>query len=150
MLRRAVSNLNASAAPPREFSHASLDEHMLSLCLTHQVAMRNWRAVAKIAFGWLSNLLAFFGMLLTFLLYACELFSSSDASSVVGATLLFSWAVSVLQRFLVNEPMLIVCAKGAPICFASDFCSNLCGETVVNLLDLGVQSIMACISSIKT
>lgn len=64
--------------------------------------------------------------------------------------LLISWGFSVFQRFVVNEPMLILVSKGMPILFTTEFCANVCGETVVNLLDLMVQGIVTCIKEIKT
>ena len=147
-LRRAASTL---ATPPRQYSHASLNEHMLTLSLTRSIKNKNWRAVARISFGWAANLLTFFGLLFTFALYACELFGSgSSATDASAAALLVSWAFSIFQRFVINEPMLILLSKGVPMLFTSELCANVCGETVVNLLDLAVQAVMACIKSIKT
>ena len=39
------------------------------------------------------------------------------------------------QRFVLHEPTLILAGKGLPILFASAFCANCCGETIVNLLN---------------
>ena len=149
MLRRAVSNLNLTPPPAREYSHASLNEHMLSLSLTRSWKHRQWGAVGRILFGWTANLAAFFALLFTFALYACELFGSSSGSNSDWRALLFSWAFSIFQRFVVNEPMLILLSKGMPMLFTSELCANVCGETVVNVLDLMVQAIAACIKQIK-
>lgn len=58
--------------------------------------------------------------------------------------------VSILQRFVINEPMLILLSKGVPMLFTTELCANICGETAVNLLDLAVQGVAACIKEIKT
>ena len=149
-LRRAVSNLNMKSVE-REFSHASLNEHMLSHSLTRSLARRDWRAVAVILFGWCSNLLCFLGLLLAFSLYACDLFGKHGENSEADwRALLISWAVSVFQRFLINEPMLILLSKGIPMLFTSELCANVCGETVVNLIDISVQAISTCVKAIRT
>ena len=147
LLKRAMSTLTPTA---RQYSHASLNEHMLTLSLTRSIKMRNWPAVARISFGWATNFMAFFGLLLAFTLYACELFGAAATSNADWRALLLSWAFSIFQRFIVNEPALILMSKGVPMLFTSELCANVCGETVVNLLDLMVQGIVACIKQIKT
>jgi len=145
-LRRAVSSVSPAS---RQYSHASLNEHMLGHSLTRSIANRQWWAVAKIVLGWSLSMLGFFGLLFVFALYACELFSSESTSNADWRALLLSWGFSVCQRFIVNEPMLILLSKGVPMLFTSELCANVCGETVVNLLDLLVQAIATCIKSIK-
>tara|TARA_B110000046_G_C12707173_1_gene279045 strand:+ start:230 stop:376 length:147 start_codon:yes stop_codon:yes gene_type:complete len=46
--------------------------------------------------------------------------------------------------------MLILLSKGVPMLFTTELCANICGETAVNLLDLAVQGVAACIKEIKT
>lgn len=154
LLQRAVSSLALTPPAPREYSHASLNEHMLTKSLTRSLEERNWRRVAFIAAGWALNLVCFLGLLLVFVLYGCELFST-DPEVVSGEpadwrALVVSWGFSVFQRFVVNEPMMILVSKGMPILFTTEFCANVCGETIVNLLDVMVQAIVACIKEIKT
>jgi len=154
LLKRAVSSLALTTPTAREYSHASLNEHMLTKSLTRSIRDRHWRAVALISTGWALNLTCFLGLLFVFVLYGCELFST-DQTTASGEpadwrALLISWGFSVFQRFVVNEPMLILVSKGMPILFTTEFCANVCGETVVNLLDLMVQGIVTCIKEIKT
>jgi len=73
------------------------------------------------------------------------------SSSEAGNTdeLILSWALSAFQRFVMHEPTLILAAKGLPILFGSAFCMNCCGETIVNLLSLFFEVVVACIAEIK-
>ena len=64
--------------------------------------------------------------------------------------MLFSWGISIFQRFVVNEPLLILLYKGLPMLFTTAFCANVCGESVVNILGLIVEGIITCIKQIKT
>jgi len=145
LLRQAVASV-----PERHFSHASLSEHMLGQSLTRSIANRNCPAVARILFGWLTNLIVFFGLLLTFALYGCELFGAQTTANASWQALLLSWAFSIFQRFVVNEPCLILISRGLPILFTSEFCATVCGETIVNILDLTVQGLVALMKALKT
>ena len=124
----------------RKFSYASLDDWMLTQSLTRSVSLRHWADVRRILFGWVASLVVWFGLLITFIFYACELFVGGG----MWQQLIFAWIFCVFQRFVVNEPVLILAAKGLPILFASEFFANFCGETIVNLLDLSIQGITAC------
>ena len=63
---------------------------------------------------------------------------------------MLSWGFSLFQRFVVNEPILILVSKGVPMLFTTAFCANVCGETVVNLLTLAVSAIATCVRNIKS
>ena len=144
------SRRDATAAASRAFSYASLNEHLLSQSLTRSWTRRDHRTIARILFGWLSNLALFLGLMFIFSLYGCELFSTEAIGPTANwQELLATWGFSLFQRFIVNEPMLIVISKGAPILFTSAFCANVCGETIVNLLGLMVAAIATCIRNIK-
>ena len=60
----------------------------------------------------------------------------------IAEYLLLQWMISVGQRFLIAEPIIILLAFFIPICFASEFASNFCGETVNNLVGIVVQVIV--------
>ena len=127
------------------FSYASLNEHMLRHSLRRTFKMRDGRAVARILFGWGGNWLIFFTLLAAFMLYACE-FGTFDSS---GKVLLLSWAWSIGQRFIVNEPLLIGLAKGLPMLFSSSICSSLCSESCVNVLSI-IGSVVMSICKVLT
>ena len=61
---------------------------------------------------------------------------------------LYAWTFSALQRFVLHEPTLILAAKGLPILFASAFCTNCVGETIVNLLTLTFETLLTCITEL--
>ena len=135
----------------------------------HSWRRQDWSALRLILFGWGSNLLALIAMSFTFAAYGCELFEPANFASVdtegmswsEGATeyaLLsnitlaeqlargdfgIAWALSAFQRFVLHEPTLILAFKGLPVLFASAFCMNCCGETIVNLLTVGFSVCMA-------
>ena len=50
---------------------------------------------------------------------------------------------------ILHEPIMILASKGLPILFASAFCANCCGETIVALIELVVMGIVACIKEIR-
>jgi len=90
-------------------------------------------------------------------------FGSPGAGARAGATstatvapagntdeLVIAWVFSAFQRFVMHEPMLILAAKGLPILFATECCTNCCGETIVNLLTLVFEVVAAAIQQIKT
>ena len=106
--------------------------------------------MARILFGWTANLLLFFGMCLVFALYACEIYLITSAADVTSRELILSWAFSIFQRFIVNEPALILAGKGLPMLFSSAFCANVCGESIANMLGLLVEGFVACLKEIRS
>ena len=53
------------------------------------------------------------GLLLLFVTYLCE-FSAQPRPLVIQRELLWTWAFSITQRFLVNEPLIIIASKLGP------------------------------------
>ena len=141
--RDEFSELDTSTGS-RRLSYVSLHEHMLRHSLRRTLRMRDYRTASSIVCGWACNWLAFAALLSLFVLYGCEFRSalsakaaaSSVAAASVGEALMLSWAWSVAQRFLINEPILIGLAKGLPILFSSAFCANCCTESCANTLSL--------------
>jgi len=82
---------------------------------------------------------------------ATSLNSAGPTLRVAGNTdeLLIAWALSAFQRFVLHEPTLILAQKGLPMLFASAFCANCCGETIVNALTLFVEVLMAVAQEIR-
>lgn len=102
--------------------------------------MREWRHVIRIALGWLLNLSAFVVMLAVFVVYGCTFRSlaADDNSEVEGCpsnslhplshgaarqhaprcgntqAFMNSWLISIAQRFLAMEPIIILVSKGIP------------------------------------
>ena len=196
-----------TSKPERNFSYESLNSVLLAASLTRSWSRRDWPAVRKILFGWSTNIILFYGMLIGFLLYGCELFEPREQSqtttltaaggrrrgggassgsghggsshgpysdsgilalnsnntnvTVVNTTsttfealggstndFLYAWFFSALQRFVLHEPTLILAAKGLPILFASAFCANCVGETIVNLLTVTFETLVTCITEL--
>ena len=105
-------------------------------------------------------------MCFTFVLYGCQLFESQDmvgddagdgdvnnsdgngdGLAVVRAIplikqagnpveLIISWLLSCFQRFVLLEPSLILANKGLPMLFASAFCANCCGNSIIESVSL--------------
>ena len=160
-------------------SYESLNEGMLKASLTASWEREDWPAVRKILFGWSTNHALFLVMLLVFNLYGCQLFEPLERDEEhVGASvgggggagvggrrrgggsrkvaeggnvdeLVIQWALSAGQRFLLHEPTLILAAKGLPILFATAFCTNCCGETIVNLLSVVFEIVSAWVQQLK-
>ena len=74
------------------------------------------------------------------MVYGCEF-----AHLSVGA-FLQSWLWSIGQRFVVNEPVIILIGVLVPILFATECCANLCTETCNSALGIGVA---VCITVLK-
>jgi len=150
----------------REFSNESLDI-LLSRSLRRQLRKRpmDKRQVAYICFGWCSNWFFFIALQLIFISYGCTFAGTGETGGEVepavtytvyinntavnqtngtaGADraaeyLLTAWLISVGQRFLVAEPLVILFVFCTPICFASDTCGFLCGESINNIVSTGV------------
>ena len=143
ILKRMMTNMGGRSLVKTEriYSYASLNEHFLSQSLTKSIQRKDWPAVRRILLGWGLNVFTFFAMILIFSLYACEIYHFTSNVDVTGQELLLSWAWSIMQRFVVNEPALILAGKGLPILFSSAFCANVCGETVANFLGLLVSAL---------
>jgi len=134
----------AAAAGERIFRYDSLNEHLVMLSLSRAVRQREWRLARRLTLGWLLNHAFFTCLLLVFLVYGCEFeeLSARDNSQL----LMSSWAWSIMQRFVVNEPFIILIGVLLPILFASEFCANMCTESCNNVL--GVALAM-CITFLK-
>jgi hypothetical protein len=77
--------------------------------------------------------------------------ATAAAAAPVGNTdeFLFAWILSAFQRFVLHEPTIILAAKGLPILFASTFCANVCGESIVNVLTVCFEGVVTCLAQIK-
>ncbi len=135
--------------PPQEryYSYASLNEHMLALSLRRCMHRKDWPGVRQIVTGWTLNWMLLLGLIVVFSIYGCE-FYSIYAEQTNGEMLLMSWAFSIGMRFLINEPFLICASKGVPMLFASAFCANLCGESIVTCLSLLVDGTISFVRAL--
>ena len=137
----------ACGPPDRYYSYASLNEHMLALSLRRCWRRKDWRAVRQIILGWVLNWALLLGLIGIFSTYGCE-FYAVYADQTNGEMLLLSWGFSMAMRFVINEPFLILASKGVPMLFASAFCANLCGESIVNCLGLVVEGLIAFVRAL--
>lgn len=97
-------------ADARHFSYASLNEHMVRLSLRRSVSARDWSSARAICFGWILNWIITLMLLGVIALYGCEFYESN----LFSEQLLLSWAWSAFQRFIINEPVLILFNKNVP------------------------------------
>jgi hypothetical protein len=123
--------------------------------------------VRHILLGWGLSIGMFGIFLMMTLLFGCSLFEPQDpaknpylpplekgevSTHVPGDTveLIRTWLFSSGLRFFLNEPMIILASKGLPMLFASAFCANLCGEVIVESLNLLITIMIEVIKSIKS
>ena len=132
----------------RRYSYASLEEYMVHASLRRSLGRRHWSAVAPLAFGWLANWALMLALLAVVSAYGCE-FYASLASGDGSETFLLSWGWSVAQRFLVNEPALILAQKGIPMLFASNFCEHFFSESFVSVLALVVEGVVSFMKTLR-
>lgn len=133
----------ATAQPERHYSYASLNEYFIRQSLSKSFKNRDCKSTTRILVAWLLSLICFFGMLLVFALYGCEIYFFATEANSTGTELLLSWAWSILQRFVVNEPLLILVGKLVPMLFSTALCANVCGESIANLAGYLVAGIIS-------
>ena len=62
---------------------------------------------------------------------------------------MYSWAWSIMQRFVVNEPFIITLGVLIPMLFATEFCANLCTESCNNVLTVVVTVVIKSLKSVR-
>ena len=75
--------------------------------------------------------------------------NSTDDGVDPDAALFVSWAWSVGQRFLINEPFIILFGFLLPLLFATEFCANLCTESCNNVLTVVVTVVIKSLKSVR-
>ena len=89
----------------------------------------------KVCLGWTLNWLAMLTMLFIFWMYVCELSSgTAEDGQVVQSELLVSWGWVIIQRVLLNEPLVIIMTRALPILLHSRICACLFTESCVEYL----------------
>jgi len=63
--------------------------------------------------------------------------------------LMYSWGWSMMQRFLINEPILIFFSVMIPLLFATECCANLCTESCNNVLGVAVAVVITFFKRMK-
>ncbi|KOO28442.1 calmodulin-like protein 5 [Chrysochromulina tobinii] len=157
----------AANSAARNFSYESLNDGLLKASLSYTLKNKDWPGMRHILLGWGLSIGMFGIFLLMTLLFGCSLFEPQDpaknpylppleegevSTHVPGDTveLIRTWLFSCGLRFFLNEPMIILASKGMPMLFASAFCANLCGEVIVESLNLLVTIMIEVIKSIKS
>jgi len=157
----------AANSAARSFSYESLNDGLLKASLSYTWKNKDWPGVRHILLGWGLSIGMFGIFLLMALFFGCSLFEPQDpaknpylppleegevSTHVPGDTveLIRAWLFSCGLRFFLNEPMIILASKGLPMLFASAFCANLCGEVIVESLNLLVTIMIEVIKSIKS
>uniref|UniRef100_A0A7S4JEZ2 Uncharacterized protein n=2 Tax=Prymnesium polylepis TaxID=72548 RepID=A0A7S4JEZ2_9EUKA len=154
----------------RDFSNESL-EYLISRSFRRQWRKKpvDRRQLCKITFGWAANWLAYILCHLIFIAYGCtfagdgadgsEATDSVTYTTVVNGTsvnvtngtsgadeaaeyFLNAWAISMGERLLLVEPIIILVVFFAPICFSSGSCSFLCSESIAHAIGVGVGLIV--------
>ena len=100
--------------------------------------------------GWLANHFFFTALLLVFAVYGCvfeQLYA--DEKSETDKLLMYSWAWSIVQRFVVNEPVLILVGVLVPLLFATECCANMCTESCNNVLGVAVAMLITFMKRVK-
>ena len=129
----------------RAFKYDSLNEHLVTLSLTRAAKRKEWKLFARLSIGWVLNHAFFVMLLLTFTVYGC-VFEETSTVDHSDELLMYSWAWSIMQRFVVNEPFIIILGVLIPMLFATEFCANMCTESCNNVLGVAVAM---CITFLK-
>ena len=75
----------------------------------------------RLPLGWVLNWIFMLGLLFLFMTYVCE-FSAQPHPLHIQRELLWTWGFSITQRFLVNEPLIIIASKLGPKILRSKIC----------------------------
>lgn len=148
LLARQVTKFT-TIKPERHYSYASINEYFIRQSLTKSIKNKDCKSTTRILLAWLLSLISFFGMLLVFALYGCEIYFFAIEANSTGTELLLSWAWSIFQRFIVNEPILIIVGKLVPMLFSTALCANVCGESIANLAGYVVAGIISFTKAIS-
>ena len=132
----------------RRYDYTSLDTYMVQMSFRRSFRKREWRHVLPVACGWLANWALMIGLMSIVSAYGCE-FYASLAEGKHSEAFLLSWGWSIIQRFVVNEPMLILAQKGVPMLFASVACEHFLSESMVACLGLIVESFVVLLRSLR-
>jgi len=134
-------------AGERVLRYDSLNEQLAMLSLSRAVKLKQWRRAGRLALGWALNHACFTVLLLLFVTYGCRFEAESELTKQQSQELLlYSWAWSIMQRFVINEPVIIFIGVLLPMIFATECCANLCTESFNNLLGVAVA---VCITFLK-
>ena len=106
-----------------------------------------WRCAAIIALGWLINWALYTAMMCVFVVYCCVLLEVQNSSDAQQA-FLSSWLLSVLFRFALQEPAIVLVSFGLPLLFATECLANLCGETVASVLSVAFDTLFVFLSKL--
>ena len=144
----------------RKFCYDSLNTYLLKRSLRR--CLRTYReAVGKpakdearrnllwVANGWFFNWLFFGGMLIVFVRYGCHIKTLSPGDPKADESIMISWLWAVVQRFLINEPFIILFGFLLPLLFATEFCANLCTESCNNVLTVVVTVVIKSLKSVR-
>jgi hypothetical protein len=101
-----------------------------------------WQAAWSLLLGWFLNLSLTLGLLQIFLMYACEFATlpGVEDTHLIQRELMFGWAWSILQRLVLNEPLIIVGSRGLPLMLHSSICACLCTEAIVEYISQAVEA----------
>ena len=156
-----VSTRNMSVtAGGRKFCYDSLNTYLLKRSLRR--CLRTYReAVGKpakdearrnllwVANGWFFNWLFFGGMLIVFVMYGCHIKTLSPGDPKADEAIMLAWLWSVGQRFLINEPVIILIGVAMPALFASKVCASVCTESCENGMEVCVETTVQFVKALR-
>ena len=99
----------------------------------------------RILVGWLLNLALFVSLILVFAVYGCVF---AGRAGDRAQDVFDSWLWSLVQRFVVAEPLLIVAAFVIPLLFGR-FCTNLFSEAANNAIGIALATIVVLLKRLK-
>ena len=112
----------------------------------------NLKRMCTTSVGWMINWILLLGLCQIFLIYACE-FSTLpgvEDTPLLQRELMFAWAWSVVQRVILNEPLVILSSRGLPMLLRSSFCSCFCTESCIDYIGQAVEAGVGMIKELLT
>ena len=154
------TRLMSVTAGGRKFCYDSLNTYLLKRSLRR--CLRTYReAVGKpakdearrnllwVANGWFFNWLFFGGMLIVFVMYGCHIKTLSPGDPKADEAIMLAWLWSVGQRFLINEPVIILVGVAMPALFASKVCGTVCTESCENGMEVCVETTVQFVKALR-
>ena len=108
------------------------------------------KKIWSLVVGYVLNFLLLLLLLQLFLIYACEFATlpGVDDTHLIQRELLFAWLWSVVQRIILNEPLLIITSRGLPILLQSSLCACLCSEAMVEYASHFIEAFAAMLKEL--
>ena len=124
---------------------ASQDHHLVRHSIMHAIRNKDWRRAAPLLFTWFLQLGCCTGLAMLFTVYGCKLTTGAD-SNADSRDVLMAWVISLIQRFILLEPFLIVLSVLLPVLVENSKVMSVLFPCCVEQLNSGLGTCISCLN----